>query len=48
MTEPQTVPTTDMKTADAANGEPDGLEGDDTHPTGEKQAKENRENEPPA
>jgi hypothetical protein len=48
MAEPQTEPTTDMKKADAANGEPDALEGENTHPTGEKLAEENRENEPPA
>ena len=48
MAEPKAGPTTDMKNADAANGEPDALDGEDTHPTGEKQAQENRENEPPA
>jgi hypothetical protein len=42
MPEPRTGPTTDMKKADAANGEPDALEGEDTHPTGGKQAQENR------
>jgi hypothetical protein len=48
MAEPQTEPTTNRKNADAANGEPDALKREGTHPTGEKQAEENRENDPPA
>ena len=48
MPDPKTEPSDEMKRADAANGEPDALEDEDTHRTGEKQAKENQENEPPA
>lgn len=49
MADPQTGPETDMRKAGAANGETDALNKDkDDLRTGEKQAKENRENDPPA
>lgn len=63
MADPKAAPTTDMATADAANGEPDALDqtesrvnrargearqGGVEHPTGDKQAERNRQNEPPA
>lgn len=47
MTDPNDDQTIDETTreADAANGEPDATT---DHPTGERQAEENRENDPPA
>jgi len=48
MSEPQQSPPSSMEEADARNGEPDALKKEQAHPTGERQAEKNREEEPPA
>jgi hypothetical protein len=51
MTDPKAEPSHEMKKADAVNGEPEALDesnGGKEHRTGEAQARENQETEPPA